>query len=401
MKFCVITDRATPLVACTGGLLLGGSTTFLLNLGRAFSDRDLSLPVVCIGGPNQMAADFDQAKIDVSGWPDPKLIFEDRLAAVYRRIAEKQPQAVLASLGGDSFEMTRMAPQNAVRLGIIQSDDAGPYQLVRDFSPWLDAAIGVSEKICERVAQEPFAKKLRIEHIPYGVYFGPARVVPPRDSARPLRLIYVGRIIEEQKRVSRFAELAKLLSARGEKFEFTLIGSGPQLQSCRESLSAFPNVKFLGDVPNQEIKKHLRESDVFLLLSDYEGLPLSLLEAMGEGVVPVVSDLESGMRQVVTPETGVRVPIGDVNAAAEAISSLGRDTARCASLANAAAEHVRQHYSAGLMAERYLKLISELEKGKAVWPSEVSVPVPLGYGKNFLTQKWSRPIRRLIKRVVR
>src|SRR6185437_8294171 len=118
-----MTDRATPLVACTGGLLLGGSTTFLLNLGRAFADRGLALPVVCIGGPNQMAADFSQAEIDVTGWPDPKLLFEDRLGLVYREIAAKQPQAVLSCLGGDSFEMTRMAPPNAIRMGIIQSDD--------------------------------------------------------------------------------------------------------------------------------------------------------------------------------------------------------------------------------------------------------------------------------------
>src|SRR5579883_982419 len=253
LSFRVTNDRSIPLVACTGGMLLGGSTTFLLNLGRAFRERGLALPVICLAGKNEMAPDFAQSKVEVEGWPDSRLIFEDRLRSVYPLIATKRPKAVLASLGGDSFELLRLLPPNVVRLGAIHSDDPGPYELVRQFAPWLDAVVGVSETICHRLSQEPFAAKVRIEHIPYGVYFGEARALPRRDPAAPLRLVYVGRIIEVQKRVSRLVELAKMLTARGENFEFTLIGSGPELQSSRDALAAFKNTRFLGDVPNREI----------------------------------------------------------------------------------------------------------------------------------------------------
>jgi glycosyltransferase involved in cell wall biosynthesis len=397
----VTIDHSTPLLATTGGLMLGGSTTFLLNLGRAFRERGLSLPIVPLADENEMAADFAKAGIAVSQPPDTKMIFEDRLRQVYSEIAAKKPAAVLACLGGDSFEVLRMLPKGVVRIGIIQSDDPGPYKLIRQFAPWLDAVVGVSEAICRKLSQEPLATKMRIEQIPYGIHFGPAQVLQQHDGSKPLRLVYVGRIIEEQKRVSRLVALAKTLAARGEKFEFKLVGNGPELQSCRDALGSLTNVQLLGDVPNHEIKNILRASDVFVLLSDYEGLPLSLLEAMGEGVVPVVSDLESGMRQVVTPETGVRVPIGNVEAAADAIGALARDATRLNAMANAASEFVRREYSSATMAEKYLKLIGDLAKTEVVWPGNVSVPVPLSYGNGWLAQSWSRPMRRLLKRVFR
>ena len=232
--------------------------------------------------------------------PRRKLIYEDRLQLAYSEIAALQPPAVLACLGSDSFEVLRALPQGVVRLGVIQSDDPAPYQMARHFAPWLDAMVGVSEVIQRQLAKEPFANRMRIEYIPYGINFAAERIRPVRDSNQPVRIIYVGRMIEIQKRVSRLFELAGILASRGEKFEFTFAGSGPELAAGKEMLKGLANARFLGDVPNAEIGALLRANDVFVLLSDYEGLPLSLLEAMSEGLAPVVSDLESGMREMVT-----------------------------------------------------------------------------------------------------
>lgn len=347
-----------------------------------------------------MAADFVEAGIHVERMQFSQLIFEDRLGRAYQAVAAHRPRGVLACLGGDSFEVLRLVPKNVVRIGLIQSDDPGPYVLTRQFAQWLDTMVGVSETIRKRLVDEGHSTRCRVEQIPYGIQFGPAHTKVLRDVSKPLRIIYVGRIIEEQKRVSRLVELVKMLSTRGEKFEFTFVGGGPELASSRAALNDFQNVRFTGDLPNTEINGRLRESDVFVLLSDYEGLPLSLLEAMGEGIVPVVSDLESGMRQIVTDATGVRVPVGDVQATVEAIISLGRDPERMARLARAGSDFVRREFSAARMAERYLKLVEELSKGEAVWPNEVTVPTPLDYGNNILAQRWTRPMRRILKKVI-
>src|SRR5258708_7408499 len=65
---------------------------------------------------------------------------------------------------------------------------------------------------------------------------------------------------------------------------------------------------FVGTVSYVKTGALFDNHDVLILVSDYEGLPLSLLEAMGHGVVPVVSDLESGIRDVVDNRSAILVP---------------------------------------------------------------------------------------------
>ena len=113
----------------------------------------------------------------------------------------------------------------------------------------------------------------RIEHIPYGISFGPVVARPPRDTAKPIKIIYIGRIIEEQKRISRVVELCRLLAAQGIKYEFTIAGSGPDLPTARVALQDIKEVRFLGEISNSEVPALLRSHDIFVLLSDYEGLP--------------------------------------------------------------------------------------------------------------------------------
>ena len=162
--------------------------------------------------------------------------------------------------------------------------------------------------------REAFArlKAGKPEVLPYGIDFPAAVPRAARAPDAPLRLIYLGRIIEEQKRVSRLAQLAKILQARGTPVEFSIVGEGPQREALRAELRDCPFVRFVEPVTYDQVPRLLQDYDMFVLLSDFEGLPLSLLEAMGAGVVPVVSDLPSGLAEVVDESRGRRAPVGDV-----------------------------------------------------------------------------------------
>ncbi len=51
--------------------------------------------------------------------------------------------------------------------------------------------------------------------------------------------------------------------------------------------------------------------DVFVLPTQFEGSPVSLLETMSAGLVPVITDLPGGIREIVEPAVGFRLPMGD------------------------------------------------------------------------------------------
>lgn len=68
---------------------------------------------------------------------------------------------------------------------------------------------------------------------------------------------------------------------------------------------------------------YMKKSKVFVLPSKYEGLPVSLIEALGAGITPVVTDAPGGAREILGNHRrlGALVPIGQVDALADAIES--------------------------------------------------------------------------------
>lgn len=95
------------------------------------------------------------------------------------------------------------------------------------------------------------------------------------------------------------------------KINWTHIGGGPLLDSLKEqassSLDSKENVsyQFLGSLTNKEVQKYYCEHnvDLFLNVSEDEGLPVSIMESMSYGVPAIATDV-GGTSEIVTPQTG-------------------------------------------------------------------------------------------------
>lgn len=184
-----------------------------------------------------------------------------------------------------------LPPQVSV-LGIIHSDDPWWYEAAEVLSRHTRHLVAVSARI-----QEELKKRLQgwpgtVHHIPNGVKCPDAPPERNRRPGDPLRLLYAGRLVEKQKRVSRIPRLLEALEAAGVSFAMEIAGEGPEegelRAACRKWIDA-GQVTFLGRLSSDGVRAACRRADVFVLLSDYEGLPMGLLEAMSEGCVPLVS----------------------------------------------------------------------------------------------------------------
>ncbi len=140
--------------------------------------------------------------------------------------------------------------------------------------------------------------------------------------------------------------------AMGGKYQIALQN---KIQSLPEVIRK--NVCLLG--PRKDVPELLMASDVFVLSSDWEGVPLTLLEAMGFGI-PVVCTSVGGIPDVVDHgNEGLLVPKGDKNALAHAILDILQNDERASCLAKKARYKFEQFYSIEGTAKGYFEMYQE------------------------------------------
>lgn len=135
------------------------------------------------------------------------------------------------------------------------------------------------------------------------------------------RLLYTGRLAVEKGLAVLFDSLRDLLS-RGYELELTLLGDGDDrghLQDLARRLGIQRHVVFAGYASQEQLRAGLQLSDLVILPSFAEGVPVSLMEAMACGV-PVLATYVGGVAELVEPErTGLLVPAADCAALSNAI----------------------------------------------------------------------------------
>jgi glycosyltransferase involved in cell wall biosynthesis len=142
---------------------------------------------------------------------------------------------------------------------------------------------------------------------------------------------------------------------------FVLAGDGPlraQLEAQARELGIADRCVFLGhrsDVPDL-----LAAADLLVLSSLYEGLPVSVLEAMA-AQRPVVATAIGGTDEAITHEAGgLLVPPRDVTALASAIRRVRADPALADRLAAAGRERVEREFSSEVMTRDVMRIYDEV-----------------------------------------
>ncbi len=183
-----------------------------------------------------------------------------------------------------------------------------------------------------------------------------------------LRIVSVGRLIEF-KGFHLLIEAVAMLRDREIDATLTIIGDGPWRSQLAEQIKAQGLgglVSLRGMLEQDEIKKELAAADVFALacITDSKGasdiLPTVILEAMATGL-PVVSTTLAGVPELVSEESGILTPPGDVSAMAAALTRLAGDPSLRSLMGQAGLERVQRRFSlektAGEIAAKFRGLL--------------------------------------------
>ncbi|MCL5439034.1 MAG: glycosyltransferase family 4 protein [Patescibacteria group bacterium] len=182
------------------------------------------------------------------------------------------------------------------------------------------------------------------------------------SNNKQFKILSIGRLVY-RKGVLDLVDAAKIICHRYPNVVFTIIGEGPLEKSLREKIKEYRlqnNVLLVGAVPNNQIKKYIKASSVFVIPSYYEGLPLVLLEAIASGK-PVIGTNIDGIKEIIKDgKNGLLVPSGNPRSIAKAIIQLFKNPTLRIILGKNARKTAEQ-FDRKLMINKILKIYENLD----------------------------------------
>jgi len=276
-----------------------------------------------------------------------------------RILREHQPEVIIANSLAVSW--IARAAQTRRQIPIVTVGHGWPaerYQLVGPLMRVADRVVAVSPDVRDKLVTAGLPPE-RCQVIFNGVDctgLGP-REGAVREAARASMgagpddtlVIIVGRL-EAQKAHQHVFTVAERLRERHPRLRFVVVGAG----SRADELQAMVDAADLGDRVclaglRLDVADLLGSAEIYLNCSDWEGMPLTTIEAMAAGL-PVVATRTEGSSQLLNDECGVIVEVADTEAMARAIEALAEDAERARRMGAAARERALASFSHHRMA---------------------------------------------------
>jgi len=184
---------------------------------------------------------------------------------------------------------------------------------------------------------------------------------PLRNNRDMLHLLCLGRIEKEKGMHHAVKAMVELNDAN---IKLDIVGTGPYLNELKvliAKLELEENVLCHGRVDDDELSKLFKAADIYLMpTTRQEGLPLTILEAMANGLPVIASDI-GGISQVIKDEgDGLLIRPGDVSELINAIRILKNDEEMRNNFSNAARKKIEDKYSKERMVEETLAVFSSV-----------------------------------------
>lgn len=321
------------LFDCYNGLILGGVETWTISLCSSLIQNGFdNVYIISDNGaydiPTILSSHVIATKIDHNHRFSVETVID-----IIRIIAENLPCKIITSTTNEIMLAACLAKKafgaDVGIFSVVHNSNDEAYNNYYDFKEYLDQYVAVSKYIYNQLIQQGVMKKnLYYMTLPF-----PCTEILSRQYSCnplfPLRIGYAGRLdgMEgSQKRLDLLLLVAQELLKRNVNYIMSFAGDGKardRVQAYINEFSLADNVQLLGTLDRySELPKFWRTQDICISMSDYEGRCLSIVEAMGNGAVPVVTDVSGVQDDIVNGINGYIVPLGDYQLAANRIEHL-------------------------------------------------------------------------------
>ena len=362
--------------------LTGGVFVYSRRLAGALVDAGYDVHVVSYPTESANMPGFEDIGVTVHYLNTP---FSDPNHAqdIYRHFVKISPDVVFPNYRNVAFGASAWLTQRKDTrvVAVFHNDHDSYYQLLDRYHSIVSGIICPSRKTLDILSRAYGDENLLLRYIPHGIPLTPGKA---EFSKGPIHLIYHGRLVEEQKCLSKLLDVSSELRDRQVPFHLTMLGEGSDADWYRDTISK----KLLDDCVSvcaslgwDRLTDALESAHVAVLTSEYEGFCLSLAEGMGAGLPGVAFDCGGVVSDYLKHgENGFLLPFGDVKAMADAIQQLQSSTTLWRQLSDAARQTITEQFGMCLFRDRLTSFIDDVvEHSPAkVWPKIRPVVVRQG-----------------------
>jgi L-malate glycosyltransferase len=309
-------------------LNIGGAETMSAQLATHIDQTKFEILYIVIYGrtSNSLQKYIDESGINVVFLGKEKGLSLKAMCSMYTVLKRFKPDVIHTHIQSFAYTLPYLVTHRLKMLHTIhnrplfESNRKGRALLRFLFT--FNKAIPVA--ISDTIKQETIElyKKDNVELIYNPVDVKRFKPIQPRyyEDKEKLKLLNVGRLAPQKNQLLLLDSFSRVVKDYPQVV-LEIAGGGElkeELEYKVKRLGITNNVKFLGIVG--DIEKYMENSDVFILSSDFEGLPMTILEAMATGL-PIISTSVGGVPDIVK-KNGILVEPGDEDGLVQAMIQL-------------------------------------------------------------------------------
>ncbi len=346
---------------------VGGTETQLYSLLRGLDKKQFEPQVICLKEKGRTAQQIENIGVPVlamfpSKWVRPKLLNRIVLVLKLAKYLKKNQIKIIQNylitsniLGTIAGKLAGVNVICASERGVTNTDNgdlSGRNKVFRSLLPWIDKVIGNSNLVVDYLRKSVNVPDDKLCCINNGINYRKYQEAPPSglrtEFGLPDEAILIGvigRLIVQKNHLLVFKVFKELTESYPNLF-LMVVGDGCHKDKLVQMVTQFrleAKIIFLGN--RSEIPSILKDLDIVVQGSNFEGLPNVIMEAMSTAKPVVATDAGGTRELVIHNETGFLVPCKKENPLRKKLAHLINNPEDRLTMGFKGQQHIKQHFS--------------------------------------------------------